>query len=118
MKIPVENAPYYIDYNCNPNAWIPSDQQPTLNTTDIQPSTSNYGQRIKLNELGQSNFLLNGSSQQMTVEDHQGRYYPLTTTFFPPNEQQQFSQLDVVPAANNFDFLSEVTQTLLGNHCQ
>jgi hypothetical protein len=120
----VENAPYYLDYNGQSTTW--TEQQTALNVADIQSSSTGYDQRIKLNELGQSSSLLTTAKpddllqQPQTVacvEEHPNRYYPLSSSFFPPNEQQ-FSQLEVVSANNNFTFLSEVTQTLLGNHCQ
>lgn len=119
----VENTPYYIDYNGQTAGWT-AEQQLALNAADIQSTSSGYGQRLKLNELGQSSSLLAAAKpdillpqQQMAVcvEETQSRYYPLTNSFFPPTDQQ-FSQLDVMQANNNFTFLSEVTQTLLGNH--
>lgn len=116
----VENASYYLDYNGQSAAWA-TEQQAALNAADIQ-SSSGTGQPIKLNELGQSSSLLattkpDGLQPQPTVEESQNCYYSLSNSFFPPTEQQ-FSQLEVMPPNSNFTFLSEVTQTLLGNHCQ
>lgn len=115
-----------MDYNTHQPAWAQEHQTTALsNGTDFQ-STSAYGQRIKINELSQSTAFLNAARPETAflqpqtsacLEVDQSRYYPLPTSFFPPPNEQQFGPLDVMPT-NNFNFLSEVTQTLLNNQCQ
>jgi hypothetical protein len=104
----VEHAPYYLDYanqQAAAAAWANSDPQHSVANPLVDQQASQYYAQLPAIQMA------HGSGQ--TNQTH----YPILppAAFFSTNEPHMEGNSHIQPSSN-FNFISEVAQTLLSNH--